>query len=70
VLSYERAAPGETLVVVVNLSSRSYAGIVASAAGDYREITPNPAARAATLPAVFLAPWAFRVFSRVSPANN
>ena len=70
VLSYERAAPGETLVVVVNLSSRSYAGIVESAAGDYREITPNAAARAATLPAVFLAPWEFRVFSRVSPANN
>jgi hypothetical protein len=41
VLSYERAAPGETLVVVVNLSSRNYAGIVESAAGEYREITPN-----------------------------
>jgi glycosidase len=70
VLSYERAAPGETIVVVVNLSSRAYAGIVDSAAGEYREITPNAAARSATLPTVFLAPWEFRVFSRVSPANN
>ena len=82
VLSYERAGVGETLVVVVNLSSRNYAGIVETAAGEYREITPAARATAAasaskeavrrtatTLPAVFLAPWEFRVFSRVSPAN-
>ena len=49
--------------------------------GEYREITPpaRPTAsasagvradrRATTLPAVFLAPWEFRVFSRVAPAN-
>ena len=81
VLSYERAGAGETLVVVVNLSSQNYAGIVETGPGEYREITPPARAtapasagvradrRAATLPAVFLAPWEFRVFSRVAPAN-
>jgi cyclomaltodextrinase / maltogenic alpha-amylase / neopullulanase len=65
VLSYERAGAGETLVVVVNLSSQSYAGIVEAGPGEYREITPDTRARGpATLPAVFLAPWEFKVFSR------
>jgi glycosidase len=63
VLSYERAGAGETLVVVVNLSSQSYAGIVETGPGTYRDITPA-APRTATLPAVFLAPWEFKVFSR------
>lgn len=72
VLSYERAGAGETLVVVVNLSSQNYAGIVEIAAGEYREITPGSRAApraSATLPAVFLAAWEFKVFSRVSPAD-
>jgi len=70
VLSYERAGAGETLVVVVNLSSVGYAGVVETAAGEYRDITPDwqsTGKRAATLPAVFLAPWEFRVFRRVTP---
>jgi cyclomaltodextrinase / maltogenic alpha-amylase / neopullulanase len=72
VLSYERAGAGETLVVVVNLSSQNYAGTVEIAAGEYREITPGsraPAPASATLPAVSLAAWEFRVFSRVSPTD-
>ena len=40
VLSYERAGAGESLVVVVNLSSQPYAGIVEAPAGEYRDITP------------------------------
>jgi cyclomaltodextrinase / maltogenic alpha-amylase / neopullulanase len=70
VLSYERAGAGESLVVVVNLSSQPYSGVVESPDGEYRDITPaaQPARRgAATLPAVFLAPWEFRVFRRASP---
>jgi glycosidase len=70
VLSYERAGAGETLVIVVNLSSLSYSGVVETAAGEYRDITPDwpsTGKRAATLPAVFLAPWEFRVFRRVTP---
>lgn len=82
VLSYERAGSGETIVVVVNLSSQNYAGIVETGPGEYREITPaagaataapsapeQAARRTATLPAVFLAPWEFRVFSRAAPPD-
>lgn len=81
VLSYERAGSSETLVVIVNLSSQNYAGIVETGPGEYREITPAArgtaatsatratARPAATLPAMFLAPWEFRVFSRASPAD-
>jgi glycosidase len=79
VLSYERATAGESLVVAVNLSSEAFAGTVGVPAGEYREITPDarPAApvspapqdvrRSAALPALFLAPWEFRVFRRVTP---
>jgi glycosidase len=79
VLSYERATTGESLVVAVNLSSQAFAGTVGLPAGEYREITPDapPAApvspapqdvrRSAALPALFLAPWEFRVFRRVTP---
>jgi glycosidase len=76
VLSYERAGASESLVVAVNLSSQPFSGTVELPAGEYREITPElPAAtpvspapqdarRAAKLPALFLAPWEFRVFRR------
>lgn len=68
VLSYERASGGEALVVVVNLSSQAWSGLVEAAAGKYQDITPGEGGqRTATLPAVFLAPWEFRVFRRVSP---
>jgi glycosidase len=70
VLSYERAGEGESLVVVVNLSSQSYTGIVEAGAGQYQDLTPGvPSAgkRVATLPAVFLAPWEFGVFRRLTP---
>lgn len=76
VLSYERASGSESLVIVANLSSQPFAGIVDAGAGSFKDITPDwqagdktsPASRnprrAGTLPAVFLAPWEFRVFSR------
>lgn len=63
VLSYERATAGESLVVTVNLSSQSYTGLV-DTKGEYQEITPGSAQRSAALPAVFLAPWEFRIFRR------
>lgn len=69
VLSFERAHGGESLVVAINLSSSPFAGLVDAPAGSYREVTPGAAASAqpaAGLPAVFLAPWQFRVFSRAS----
>jgi cyclomaltodextrinase len=68
VLSYERQGAGESLVVVVNLSSISFNGLINVPATDYRDITPGGITRTtAPLPAVFLAPWEFRVFRRVLP---
>jgi glycosidase len=77
VVSFERSDAGESLVIVLNLSSRSFAGVVESGSGSdtgdgaasFRDVTPagitadlpqprNP------LPAVFLGPWEFRVYSR------
>lgn len=69
VLSFERAHGAESLVVAVNLSSSPFAGLIDAPVGNWREITPGAGASAspaAALPAVFLAPWQFRVFSRVS----
>lgn len=72
VLSFERTGPAvgksESLVVVINLSSQRYTGLVEIEPGKYQDITPDSeegGRRAAALPAVFLEPWEFRVFSRV-----
>jgi len=73
VVSFERASENESLVVVINMSSQAYAGLVDAAPGKYRDVTPTVAAggaaatNAAALPAVFLGPWEFRVFSRALP---
>jgi cyclomaltodextrinase len=49
VLSFERSAAGESLVIVVNLSSVSYAGGV-DVTGTYRDITPDPVVNAFSAP--------------------
>jgi hypothetical protein len=79
VLSFERAGADETLVVIVNLSSQPYAGVVQAGPGPFRDISPEwrkvdpaagnkPAALAVReLSAVALGPWEFRVFTRVKP---
>jgi glycosidase len=70
VVSFERQGGGESIVVVVNLSSNGFSGLVEAAAGEFRDITPGPTTAqrpTVTLPAVFLAPWEFRVFRRVLP---
>ena len=74
VVSFERVGETETLVVVVNLSSQAYSVGVDVAAAQYQDITPplkhpgdsSPRA-AASLPALTLAPWEFRVFRRATP---
>jgi cyclomaltodextrinase len=50
VLSYERSVAGESLVIVVNLSSQSYAGTV-NVSGSYRDITPEAVTNAFSAPA-------------------
>ncbi|HTU65445.1 MAG TPA: alpha-amylase family glycosyl hydrolase [Steroidobacteraceae bacterium] len=71
VLSYERAggAAKEVLIVVANLSSVPYSGVVDAGAGEWRDITPAAARRSGdgSLPAVFLAPWEVRIFRRPEP---
>jgi cyclomaltodextrinase len=65
VLSYERVAGNERLLVAVNLSSQPFSGKVDAGAGAWRDITPAASSRRATTPArLQLAPWEFRVFSR------
>ena len=78
VLSFERVGAGESLVVVANLSSQGYSGVVEVEAGEYRDITPDSqvtapapasgesAVRVAALPKVSLGPWEFRVFSHAT----
>jgi len=65
VLSYERGASGESLVIAVNLSSQPWSGLVDVPAGEYEDITPENAQRTAALPGLFLAPWQFRIFRRL-----
>jgi glycosidase len=79
ILSFERAAAEESLVVVINLSSQPWSGRVESGEVAWRDITPtwrpavaqsaaNPAAtRRSALPDVALGAWEFRVFSRAKP---
>ena len=67
VLSFGRKTPGETLVVVANLSSQPFTGTVRADAGDYRDITPGDQVateRVGTPAQLTLAPWEFRVFQR------
>jgi cyclomaltodextrinase len=81
VLCFARRAPGEEVVVVVNLSSRPWTGAVevADAAG-FVEVTPavplppQPggavpprSVRHDTLPSIGLDAWGFRVFRRPRP---
>lgn len=75
VVSFERVAGDESLIVAINLSSSPFAGVIETGAGTFQDVTPDWQAndrnspprgvrRTATLPSVFLAPWEFRVFSR------
>jgi cyclomaltodextrinase / maltogenic alpha-amylase / neopullulanase len=78
VVSFERVSGSESLIVVINLSSSPFGGIVDAGAGTFKDVTPNWEAasktsqapqttqRAKTLPALFLEPWEFRVFSRAT----
>ena len=64
VLSYQRSLGGESLTVLVNLSSQPFSGTVDAEAGAWRDITPGGASAVASLPKASLAPWEFRVFRR------
>jgi len=66
VLSYARIDAGESLLVAINLSPAPFAGVVAGGEGRYEDITPGHATAGANLPALFLGPWEYRVYRRIS----
>jgi glycosidase len=70
VVSFQRQAPGETLLVEVNLSSRPFSGQVQGVHGDFQDITP-PAAPTrggerreseSQPPALDLPAWGYRIY--------
>jgi glycosidase len=73
VVTFLRQAPGETLLVAVNLSSRPFSGQVQGTHGDFLNITP-PVARApggspqsaSRLPALDLPAWGYRIYRSTS----
>ena len=68
VLSFIRRSADETLLVTVNLSSQPFMGVVEASDASYTDITPAAEAaqpaRVATLPALQLAAWEYRVFRK------
>jgi len=68
VLSFIRRSTDETLLVTVNLSSQPFMGVVEASDAGYTDITPvaddAQPARLATLPALQLAAWEYRVFRK------
>jgi glycosidase len=73
IVTYERRAGGERFIVAVNFSSRPFVGLVNAAAGqEFQEVFSSdrlssdrlPEPRAASLPALALEAWGFRVFRR------
>ena len=66
VLSYVRRARGEEFLIVINLSSQPWTGVV-TAPNEYQDVTPRPDTAFAplvTLPALQLGAWEFRIFQR------
>jgi cyclomaltodextrinase / maltogenic alpha-amylase / neopullulanase len=68
VLSFIRRDAGESLLVAVNLSSQPFSGTIEAVDGSYTDITPAPdgaaSTHAASLPALSLAAWEYRVFRK------
>ncbi len=64
VLTYERQLEGESIVVAINLSAQAFTGVTDAGGGHYRDMTPVRAAAEASLPALSLGPWEYRVFLR------
>jgi len=68
VLSFMRHSGSETLLVAINLSSQPFVGVIEAGGGSYEEVTPELAgaiaARNASLPALALGAWEYRVFRK------
>jgi len=66
VLTYARTDASESLVVAINLSTAPFTGVVTAGEGRYEEVTPGRAATAASLPAVTVGAWEYRVYRRIT----
>ncbi len=66
VLSFARRGAGESLVIAINLSAAPFTGVTAAEEGRYEDITPGRAAAAASLPALSLGAWEYRVYRRTT----
>jgi len=66
VVSFARHDASESLVVAINLSSAPFTGVVTSGEGHYQDVTPGHADAAASLPAVSLGAWDYRVYRRLA----
>jgi glycosidase len=64
VVSFSRQDAGETLVVAINLSPQPFVGVIDAGGGRYEDITPGRAPGEASLPALALGAWEYRVFLR------
>jgi glycosidase len=62
VLSFVRHDAGESIIVAINLSSQPVAGVVDAGGGRFRDITPGRDPGEASLPALALGAWEYRVF--------
>ena len=68
VLTYFRRSSAEEYLVAINVSNRPFAGVVAAPSGQYEDQTPVVGDRkptAATLPALALEAWEFRIWKKV-----
>jgi len=68
VLTFFRRSGAEEYLVAINVSNRPFAGVVAAPSGQYEDQTPVVGDRkptAATLPALALEAWEFRIWKRL-----
>jgi glycosidase len=63
IVSFVRTAPGDTVLVVINLSNRRFGGGV-EIDGRWDEVGPGAAARTVGLPAIALEGWGYRIFRK------
>jgi glycosidase len=64
VLTFARHNEGESIVVAINLSAQPFTGVTDAGGGHYQDVTPGRAPSEASLPALSLGAWEYRVFLR------
>ena len=65
VISFARRDDAETLLVAINLSARPFVGVIDAGGGRFEDVTRHDAIEA-SLPALSLGAWEFRVYRRIT----